>query len=234
MLHRNNFNLYTEVPMSTMTQTESPTYSFATPDDVKQLSQKALNIWVGAMSPLWAPFWAASSFGLGVWALTQSLTKAEGLRDLPLASQWPGFSGTWAKEALQVVADPVAAATEVVEPVAETVSEAVAEAPTKAVEAVEAVAEEPAKAVEAVETAAAEVVAEATPLIDPVTEVPVVPEVVESIAEAPAVAELAEPVVEAVEVAAAKPVTPKAIAQSVSAVKTVTKPKTAKTPATKA
>jgi len=226
--------------MLSMTEIDSPTYSLATPNDVKQASQKALNIWVGALSPMWVPFWAATSFGLGAWALTQSLGKAEGLRDLPLASQWPGFSGTWAKEALKVeaeVAAPVEAVVEAVEtvaePVVEAVAETIAEAPAKVEETAEAVADKveevAAPVVEAVETQAAEVVAEAAPLIDPVAEVPVVPEVVEAIAEAPTVPDvveaMVEPVIEAVEDVTPKPVTPKAIAQSVSAVKTAAKPR---------
>lgn len=232
--------------MLSMTEIDSPTYSLATPDDVKQASQKALNIWVGALSPMWVPFWAATSFGLGAWALTQSLgkvqglAKAEGLRDLPLANQWPGFSGIWAKEALKIEAEAVApveavveAVETVAEPVVEAVAETIAEAPAKVEETVEAVADKveavAAPVVEAVETQAAEVVAEAAPLIDPVAEVPVVPEVVEAIAEAPTVPDVIEPVVEpvieTVEDVTPKPVTPKAIAQSVSAVKTAAKPR---------
>lgn len=201
--------------MLTMTDIESPKFSLATPEDFKQASEKVMHFWVGAMSPLWVPFWAASSFGLGAWALTKSLSRAEGLRDLPLAGQWPGFSGAWAKEALKIVEDDVVAPAEAVVAVVEETVEVVAEKTVAAAEDVtETVAEAAAPVVEdttkAVESAADEVVAETKPLIDPVTEVPVVPAVVDAIAETP--------VVEAVKVEAPD-VTPKPIAKTLSAAK---------------
>ncbi len=201
--------------MLTMTDIDSPKFSLATPEDIKQASEKVLHFWVGAMSPMWVPFWAASSFGLSAWALTQSLTKAEGLRDLPLASQWPGFSGTWAKEALKVVEEDVVAPAEATVAVVEDAVEEVAEKTVATAEEVsETVTEAAAPVVEdttkAVESATAEVVAETKPLIDPVTEVPVVPAVAEAIAETP--------VVEAPKVEAPA-VTPKPIAKTLSAAK---------------
>ena len=61
----------------------SMTFASATPDDLKQASEKALNFWVGAMSPMWLPFVAASSLGLGAWALTRSL------------ATMPGYGASW-------------------------------------------------------------------------------------------------------------------------------------------
>ncbi|MEI9902688.1 MAG: hypothetical protein WDN06_00895 [Asticcacaulis sp.] len=45
---------------------ELPKISLATPEDYKQASEKAMNFWVGALSPLWAPFFAASRVSASV------------------------------------------------------------------------------------------------------------------------------------------------------------------------
>ncbi len=80
--------------MSTFTDT-SVRISLATPQDIQDLSQKSLHLWVGATSPLWAPFWATASFGVGLWALGQGAARTLGGtlydKDLPLALKWPGF-----------------------------------------------------------------------------------------------------------------------------------------------
>ena len=48
-----------------------------TPEDMQKASEKAINFWVGALSPMWVPFWAASSFGLGAWAMTRNMKRWE-------------------------------------------------------------------------------------------------------------------------------------------------------------
>ncbi|HTM81505.1 hypothetical protein [Asticcacaulis sp.] len=114
--------------------TDYPTPKFpATPEEVKAASEKVVNFWVGALSPMWVPFWAASSFGLGAWAMTQSLTKNEGLlKDMPqmadMAGKWPGFTGVWGVAAARAEA-AVKAAEDTVEKTAEALVETVEAAP---------------------------------------------------------------------------------------------------------
>lgn len=222
--------------MPTMTDTDALSFSFAAPEAFQEAAQKAVNFWVGAASPLWAPFWAAASVGVGVWTVSQGFTRTLGGtlydRDLPLVVKWPGFMAPPAPERLteatvEALEAPVELAeqaaspvVEAVEAVAETVGTSVIEAAESAVEAVsepaKVVAEasedtisafEPAKVIEAEEkaeeavsqvvaetdetaVAAAEaitkaepVVEETRPLIDPVTEVPVIPAVAKALAE---------------------------------------------------
>ncbi len=47
---------------------------------VQQASERVANFWMGALSPMWVPFWAATSFGISAWSVTQALsaTKAAG------------------------------------------------------------------------------------------------------------------------------------------------------------
>lgn len=118
-----------------LSMTDYPTPKFpATPEEVKAASEKVVNFWVGALSPMWVPFWAASGFGLSAWAMTQSLSKSEGLlKDMPqmadMAGKWPGFwavsrpdAAVEAAPETKVAFDPVIEA-----PVA--ISEAAVEAP---------------------------------------------------------------------------------------------------------
>ena len=113
-----------------LSMTDYPTPKFpATPEEVKAASEKVVNFWVGALSPMWVPFWAASSFGLSAWAVTQNLSKTEGLlKDMPqmadMASKWPGFTGVWGAAAARAEAAEKAA-----EKTAEAVVEAVAVEP---------------------------------------------------------------------------------------------------------
>lgn len=202
--------------MSTFTDT-SVRISLATPDDVRELSQRSLHFWIGASSPFWAPFWMAASFGVGLWSVGQGAARALGGtlydKDLPLAVKWPGF---------EALPKPVGALSPVVEKAAEEVVAATTQAvdetadtQANAMLAVEDVVEAPAKAVEAATEATtiaaattartsailAKKAAEATldllsgqstikaeargtrPLIDPVTEAPVIPAVAEAISE---------------------------------------------------
>ena len=83
--------------MLSMTDAETPKVSFATPDDVRLASEKAFNIWLGAFSPLWAPFLAATATGLGFWSATQVMRRGLGFTNLEvrpdayLFAKWPGF-----------------------------------------------------------------------------------------------------------------------------------------------
>ncbi len=84
--------------MLSMTDADT-TVSFATPDDVRLASEKAFHIWLGAFSPLWAPFMAATATGLGFWSATQIMKRSLGFAsaemltpDTHLFAQWPGFA----------------------------------------------------------------------------------------------------------------------------------------------
>jgi hypothetical protein len=189
--------------MLSMTDMDAPTISLATPEDVKAASEKAVNFWVGAMSPLWVPFWAASTVGVSVWALAQGLKRtgmnaAEIDPTIPLATKWPGFdlpfatpwSKGWGAAAIELdetvefvrdtLAEPVQLAIETEQkieealfPVAETAKTA-----AEAVKPAEVVVESIAPVARKTPKKAAE-----TPLIDPVAETPVVPGVAEATAE---------------------------------------------------
>jgi len=110
-----------------LSMTDYPTPKFpATPEEVKAASEKVVNFWVGALSPMWVPFWAASGFGLSAWAMTQSLSKSEGLlKDMPqmadMADKWPGF---WAVSRPDAAVETV----DTVEKAADTAVEAAPEA----------------------------------------------------------------------------------------------------------
>ncbi len=178
-----------------LSMTDYPTPKFpATPEEVKAASEKVVNFWVGALSPMWVPFWAASSFGLGAWAMTQSLGRSEGLlKDMPqmtdLAGKWPGF-GVWG------------ASTAAAEPAVKTSADAAADMAKTTVKAA-------AETVEKMVDTVAEVASEPEVVFDPVIEAPVA--VSDAVVEAQAVLK-----------AAAK-VEPKPIAKAVSAVKKPTK-----------
>lgn len=135
--------------------TETPFY-FVTPpamlpDDVKKASERMMNLWMGAMSPLWAPFWAASSFGVGMWALARNVKPAEGLMDDMKSDAWLGLFKSWGLEAGELHEKAVEAveqasheAPDVAEAVAatqETVSESMAEAADVAAEAAQSLSE---------------------------------------------------------------------------------------------
>jgi hypothetical protein len=191
-----------------LSMTDYPTPKFpATPEEVKAASEKVVNFWVGALSPMWVPFWAASSFGLGAWAMTQSLTRNEGLlKDMPqmtdLAGKWPGF-GVWGAS----TAEAMVKATE--DQVRTTTDKAADVAKTSVRAASEAVEQAAGTVVEAVKTTPEPKVA-----FDPVIEAPVA--VSGAAVEAPAVLKEAASKVE-------PQVVPKPIAKAVSAVKKPTK-----------
>ncbi len=216
-----------------LSMTDYPTPKFpATPEEVKAASEKVMNFWVGALSPMWVPFWAASSFGLGAWAMTQNLSKSEGLlKDMPqmadMAGKWPGFNGIWGAAAARTEAR-VEEAVKTVEPVASAAKSAVETAPKtagavadKAIDTVSDAAKTTAKTAETVVEKAAGTVVEtvkAAPepkvVFDPVIEAPVA--VSDAAVEAPAVLKAVAPKVE-------PQVVPKPIAKAVSAVRKPTK-----------
>lgn len=57
-----------------VTQTSPLAGAFASSEDFREASEKFSYLWIGAFSPLWAPFFAATSFGLGGWALLNALS----------------------------------------------------------------------------------------------------------------------------------------------------------------
>lgn len=230
--------------MLSMSVVEPPKFPFSNPDEIKAASEKAMNFWVGALSPMWVPFWAATSFGVGAWAVAQSLSKSGSLvKDLPqlgdLPAKWPGFT-SWGKATLltaesagisaEAPADmvkPIEAALKAEAAVVEKAVDVVTETVADTVAAAEPVVEKATKAV--ADTVKASV--DTKPLIDPVTETLVVPAVAEAIAEvtppaAKVVEAVAKPAVEAVAEAAPK-VAKAAVevpAAAAKAVETVTKP----------
>ncbi len=75
--------------MLSLTGDELPNFTYASPEDVRGAQQKALNLWVGATSPLWAPFWLASAVGVGLWSLSQGFRQFEALRPMTTAVPSP-------------------------------------------------------------------------------------------------------------------------------------------------
>ena len=138
--------------------TDTPFY-FVTPpamlpDDVKKASERMVNLWMGAMSPFWAPFWAASSFGVGMWALARNVKPAESLMEDMKSDAWLGLFKSWgleagelhekAVEAVEQASHEAEAAPAVAEAVAapqETVSESMAEAAEIAAETAQSLSE---------------------------------------------------------------------------------------------
>ncbi|MFT4075846.1 MAG: hypothetical protein QM647_09975 [Asticcacaulis sp.] len=211
-----------------MTDYPTPKFpAFSTPEEVKAASEKVVNFWVGALSPMWVPFWAASSFGLSAWAMTQSLSKSEGLlKDVPQMgdlAKWPGFGttgfgGVWgaaekvagavepaAEKAASVVKSSARAAPKTAKAVAEKAVDTATDTAKTAVKA----ASKTVEATTAMVTDAVEAMPEPKVAFDPVIEAPVAVEA--AAVEAPAV-------LKAAAIAPVK-VEPKPIARAVSAVK---------------
>jgi hypothetical protein len=191
--------------------TETPFY-FVTPpvmlpDDVKKASERMMNLWMGAMSPFWAPFWAASSFGVGMWALARQMKPAEGLMDDMKSDAWLGLFKSWGLEAGELhekAVEAVVQTTHKAEAASEAATERVVEAQTTAGDAVTEVAEVVQTGAEDASAATAEIAETAASDIADTM--------------ATAVAAAPEPVV-----TPEPPVQPKPIARSVSAQR---KPKT--------
>jgi hypothetical protein len=70
--------------MLSLTSDDMPNFTYASPEEMRGAQEKALNLWVGATSPLWAPFWLASAVGVGLWSLGQGFRRfEEALRATP-------------------------------------------------------------------------------------------------------------------------------------------------------
>ena len=63
--------------MLSLTSDDMPNFTHASPEEIRGAQQKALHLWVGATSPLWAPFWLASAIGVGFWSLGQGFKRAQ-------------------------------------------------------------------------------------------------------------------------------------------------------------
>jgi hypothetical protein len=61
------------LPMLTLTQEEMPKFILADPEATKTLTKKMMTVWIGAMSPMWAPYMLASGFGITVWMASKAL-----------------------------------------------------------------------------------------------------------------------------------------------------------------
>ncbi len=76
--------------MLSLTSDDMPNFTYASPEETRAAQEKALNLWVGATSPLWAPFWLASTVGVGLWAAGQSFKRAQ-----EAISAVPASFGAW-------------------------------------------------------------------------------------------------------------------------------------------
>ena len=63
--------------MLSLTSDDMPNFTYASSEEMRGAQEKALNLWVGATLPLWAPFWLASAFGVGLWTLGQGFKRAQ-------------------------------------------------------------------------------------------------------------------------------------------------------------
>ena len=138
--------------MLSLTSNDMPNFTPATPEKVSGAQEKALNLWVGATSPLWAPFWLASAFGIGLWAVGQGFKRAQGaigtvppLGILPSTSSTTDVAGTVQsmvddgviapmQAAGKAIADMTTAVTPSPDAIAEQIKTAGDEATTKAAE----------------------------------------------------------------------------------------------------
>lgn len=203
--------------MLSMTDMDAPPnealkISLATPEDVKAASEKAVNFWVGALSPLWVPFWAASTVGVSVWALAQGLKRtgmasAEIDPTVPLATKWPGFdlpfATPWSKgwgaaaieldETVEYVKDTVAEPLQLVIEAEQKIEEALFPVAETAKAAVDTVTAEIAAKVAAPEPAAtpAETIAEA-PVVKKTAKKPADTPLIDPVTEAPIIPSIAE------------------------------------------
>ena len=175
--------------MLSMSEVQSMKFSFAKPEEFKEVSQKAMHFWVGALSPMWVPFWAASSFGVGAWALAKGLSKTGFLvGDLPLAAKWPGFLSPLPK-AVEQLADMASTEVAVIEPVIAPIAEPVAEVLAATEDVAETAPETFAEVVDTSESVAEAVADVAVETVAEVSEA--APAVVEAVVE-PVVAAQAE------------------------------------------
>ncbi len=211
--------------MLSMTQTDAPRISFATPEDVKAVSAQTLNIWTGALSPLWLPFWAAATVGVGIWTFGQAVKRGfsalplEG--DTTLLTKWPGFAlslAAPAAKAIEEAAEPDVAKTAAA---VEAAPKAAAKTAKKVVEAAEEVVAPVIVPVETVAEAAEPIVAESIAAVEDAQEIAA--ETTEKVADtitataSAATADAVETTTEAVEIAASEtaidPVVPSVVSK---------------------
>ena len=204
-----------------LSMTDYPTPKFpATPEEIKAASEKVMNFWVGALSPMWVPFWAASGFGLSAWAMTQNLSKNEGLlKDMPqmgdVAAKWPGFGGVWGA---------AAARTEAAEPMVDAAKSAMEAAPKAAKAAADKTVDMLSDTATTATEAAGDAVEEAAgAVVKAVKSAPEPKVAFDPVIEAPVAISDAAVAAPAVLKATASKVEPKPIAKAVSAVKKSTK-----------
>lgn len=61
---------------------------------VQQASERVTNFWMGALSPMWVPFWAATSFGISAWSVAQAMSATKtvgsegGFKPLGFVNPW--------------------------------------------------------------------------------------------------------------------------------------------------
>jgi len=77
MLHRNIDLRSMRYAMLSLTSDDMPNFTYASPEEMRGAQEKALNLWVGATSPLWAPFWLSSAVGIGLWAWSQGFRRVQ-------------------------------------------------------------------------------------------------------------------------------------------------------------
>ncbi|UDF02611.1 hypothetical protein [Asticcacaulis sp. AND118] len=65
-----------------MTQSDLPPFSLPTSEEMKSATERLTNFWIGACSPMWVPFFAATSFGVSAWMLTGAAARGATGNDL--------------------------------------------------------------------------------------------------------------------------------------------------------
>ncbi len=68
--------------MLTMTQSDLPPFSLPTSEEMKSATERLTHFWIGACSPMWVPFFAATSFGVSAWMLSGATARRAGGNDL--------------------------------------------------------------------------------------------------------------------------------------------------------
>lgn len=68
--------------MLTMTQSDLPPFSLPTSEEMKSATERLTHFWIGACSPMWVPFFAATSFGVSAWMLSGVPARRVGGGDL--------------------------------------------------------------------------------------------------------------------------------------------------------
>lgn len=68
--------------MLTMTPSELPKFPYPSSDEIKTATERLTHLWVGAFSPLWVPFFAATSFGVSAWMMSGAAVRGGAGSDL--------------------------------------------------------------------------------------------------------------------------------------------------------